>query len=176
MSRTTFTSDIRTFASRYGLNADLVEALVIVESGGNPWALNPEPRYRWLWNVRTQEPYTVSPELASRKGPPADFPSFVGDRDQEWWAQQCSWGLMQVMGALARELDVRVPYLTELCRPELNLAVGCEHLSGLMHWANKDEEKALAAYNAGKGNLAAGAQYAVKVLARKRELQLEGGL
>lgn len=176
MSRTTFTSDIRTFASRYGLEANLVEALIIIESGGNPWALNPEPRYRWLWNVMTREPYTASSSVAMLKTPPDDFPSFVGDRDQEWWAQQCSWGLMQVMGALARELDVRVPYLTELCRPELNMDVGCQHLSSLMHWAGRDEAKALAAYNAGKGNIAAGAQYATKVLARKQQLQREGGL
>jgi hypothetical protein len=40
-----------------GLSADLVEAIVRVESEGNPFAWNPEPRYRYLWNVWIKAPF-----------------------------------------------------------------------------------------------------------------------
>jgi hypothetical protein len=87
-----------------GLNVDFVTAIVLVESAGDPFAWNPEPRYRALWNVRTKAPFRAltDAEIASEV-PPVDFPYLLGGRDQEWWAQQASWGLMQIMGAVARE-------------------------------------------------------------------------
>jgi hypothetical protein len=146
----------------------LVRAIIQVESGGNPWAWNPEPRYRYLWNVKTKRPFrqlTVSESL--NENPPADFPIHGGDRDQEWWGQQASWGLMQVMGAVAREQGFSGIYLTELCDPVTNLTSGCAHLRGLLKWANNDIPQAVAGYNAGRGNWRseAGTNYAAKILA-----------
>lgn len=155
-------------ASDVGLAPNLVEAIVLQESGGNAWAWNPEPRYHYLWNVRTQQPFRALTfaEQAS-EAPPADFVSLAGDRDNEWWGQQASWGLLQVMGALGRELGFVGPYLTELCDPLTNLHFGCAQLAKLMTWAKGDVRQAAAAYNAGKGNYtsAAGQQYASYVLA-----------
>lgn len=143
---------IVTTARARHLSPNLVEAFVLKESSGDPWAWNPEPRYRYLWNVRTQAPFRkmTDAEQASEV-PPADFPMIAGDRDQEWWAQQASWGLMQLMGALARELGFGGRYLTQLCEPELNLRYGCMHIAALMTWAKGDIRRAAAAYNGGRG-------------------------
>lgn len=157
----------------HGYDSDLLAALVQVESSSDPHAYNPEPRYRYFWNVKTHAPFrkVTDAEIAS-KVPPADFPSLAGDRDQEWWAQQASWGLTQVMGALARERGFRDPYLTRLTDPELNLMIGGGHLAGLLVWARGDEAKALGAYNAGRGgwNSPAGQRYSAKVLKVRREM------
>jgi soluble lytic murein transglycosylase-like protein len=169
-NRTAWTSDIASAAARERIDPILVEAVVIIESGGNPYAWNPEPHYRYLVDVRTGQPFrelTVS-ERATEV-PPADFPTLAGDRDQEWWGQQASWGLMQIMGALAREIGFRGLYLPELTRPHLNLQLGCQHLANLLRWSNGDERRAVAAYNAGRGgwNGPAGQAYQQKVFAMR---------
>lgn len=148
-----FWSDIQASAKAFNLDPRIIGGLVQVESGGNPWAWNPEPRYRYFWDVKTDKPFRAitSAELTSQF-PPPDFHSVVGDPDNEWWAQQASWGLMQVMGAVARELGFTSPYLTELCDPTRNLVVGCKKLKHLMDWAHGESAKALAAYNGGEGN------------------------
>lgn len=146
---------VRVAALRFQLDPRLVEAQVIVESGGDPTAWNPEPAYRYFWNVRTQQPFRALREGESAdERAPDDFPSLAGDRDQEWWAQQASWGILQVMGAVARELGCRVPYLTALCYPEVGLEYGCRKLQIELDFAG-DVRTALAAYNGGRfGNRA----------------------
>lgn len=156
-------------AGDHGLSAQLVAALVSVESSGNPWAIRPEPRYRYLVDCRTSRPFReLSPDELSSKIAPVDFPFFAGSREQEWWLQQCSLGPMQVMGAVAREQGFRGPYLTALCDPEVGLPIGCRVLAGHVEWAKGDVARALAAFNAGRGNWSstAGQTYARKVLSR----------
>lgn len=49
----------------------------------------------------------------------------------EAWSRGYSWGLMQVMGQVAREngfTPVEHPFLAELCDPEQGIAVGCRVL------------------------------------------------
>ena len=167
---------IATYATQNGLDAKLVTALVMVESGGNTNAWNPEPQYRYFWNVRKNAPFRFLTVIESRSEiPPQDFPCLAGDPDQEWWGQQASWGLMQVMGALARELGYSDPYLPGLCSdPARNLSLGCLHLGRLLKWANGNVDKALAAYNGGKGgNMTPPYRnqfYADKVLRMKAQL------
>lgn len=154
--------DVERAAATHGLDADLVAALVEKESSGNPWAWNPEAKYRYYWNVRTKAAFraiTVT-ELAAEY-PPQDFPTLGGDADQEWWGQSASWGLMQIMGAVAREHGFADTYLTRLCDPIVNLDLGCRHLAGLLvymrkHYIglaggaeNRIRVSALAAYNGG---------------------------
>jgi soluble lytic murein transglycosylase-like protein len=155
---------------------DLVEALTVVESGGNPFAWNPEPRYRWLWNVKTRAPFrAVTPGELIAKMPPPDFPCLAGDPDQEWWAQQASWGLCQVMGAVARERGFRAHYLTALVDVTTNLSIGCAHLASLLVWAQGDVAQALAAWNGGKAQNDKppfrNAKYAEKVLHAMEQLR-----
>jgi hypothetical protein len=143
---------IERIAAQHALPASLVIAMSNVESGAIPWAWNPEPQYRCLWDVRRDAPFralTAADQASER--PPADFPCLMGDRDQEWWAQQASWGMLQVMGAVAREHGFRGGYLTELCNPEIGLEYGCLHLAALrkrfyLRWG---WDGVIAAYNAG---------------------------
>lgn len=158
--------EIEHIASLYGVEADLIEAVVWTESGGNPWAWNPEPPYRYLWDVRAGAPFRAltDAERASET-PPEDFPAIAGDRDQEWWAQQASWGLMQVMGGVARELNFRDPYLPALCDVPRNLAVGTRHMKNLLLWAKGDRWQAVGAFNAGRGGWKRAGVYVAKVQA-----------
>src|SRR5690348_13997974 len=100
------------------LDPALIIAIIWQESAGLQWAYRPEPRYRWFWDVKADKPFRqpTADEIESEVAP-ADFPSLSGNRNQEWWAQQASWGLMQIMGAAAREQNFKGLYLTELCDP-----------------------------------------------------------
>jgi hypothetical protein len=143
---------LQSTAARHGLSPLLVGAIMNVESGGNEYAWNPEPKYRWFWDVRDNKPFrTLTPVEADSKIPPRDFRALAGDPDQEWWAQQASWGLMQVMGAVARELGYTRKYLTQLTDPEDSLEYGCRkllQLKGRFHQGH-GWEGVVAAYNAG---------------------------
>ncbi len=118
--------------------ASLVLAVVDHESsGGDVWAWNPEPRYRWFWDVRQNKPFrhadgrpVTDSEVAS-KIPPKDFRASAAgvDPDAEWWGQQASWGLMQIMGAVARERGFAGRFLNQLHDPALNIAFGVKHLA-----------------------------------------------
>lgn len=153
MPLTAYRPQIETAAQLHGVEADIVEAMVIVESDGRAWAWNPEPTYRWIWDVREHRPFrSLTSAEASSKWPPPDFKTLGGDRDQEWWGQQASWGLLQVMGAVARERGFRGLYLPELCDPVTNLFLGTKHFAALLAWAKGDVWRAVAAYNGGTGN------------------------
>jgi hypothetical protein len=142
--------DIGVATGKYGLSDSVVRAMVQVESGGNQWAYNPEPHYRWLWDMRRNRPFrALLPGESDAEKPPLDFGCLAGDPDQEWWAQQASWGLMQTMGAVAREVGFTGPYLTELCDPRTSLEYGCKFLRRLLDRHGHNIDFALAAYNTG---------------------------
>lgn len=159
-------------AGAYALRSDVLLAQVNVESSGNPWAWNPEPHYRYLWNVHTRKPFRQLTQ-AERDGEaaPADFPCLAGDADQEWWAQQASWGLLQILGAVAREYGYSEPFLTRLCDPVIGLAFGAKYLKACLHYEGGDYRRALARYNGGAIPNAAAKAYAVKVLDRAETLR-----
>lgn len=158
---------IESVSAGHGLDANLVEAICLTESGGNPWATRPEPTYRYLVSAKTGQPFRfLSPNEAASKTPPADFQGMLPSGDvQEWWGQQSSWGLMQIMGAVARELGFRSPYFAELTDPVTGLHFGCKHFAAQLAWAKGHVSQALGAYNAGRGgwNSTAGQDYARKV-------------
>lgn len=146
-------AEIERVAHGHRLDPNVVEAMVWQESGGDEFAWNPEPRYRHFWDVTQQRPFrAVTASETAAKWPPVDFPAIGGDRDQEWWAQQASWGLLQIMGAVAREQGFRGRYLVELSQPSLNLDLGCRFFAGLLKWAKGDPWRAVGAYNGGRGN------------------------
>ena len=116
-----------------GLSHALVLAVIWQESSGYQWCWNPEPRYRWFWDVRKGKPFRkLSAQEIQSEVPPIDFPCLGGDRDQEWWAQQASWGLMQIMGAVGREYGVKEPFLLVLLEPEINIRIGARYLARLI--------------------------------------------
>lgn len=157
-------------ARLHGLDPALACAVIEQESGWDTWAVNPEPSYRWLWDFRRETPFrALRPEERHSEVPPADFyaPGWV-DRDAEWWCQQMSWGLMQVMGAVARERGLRVKFLTRLCDPAYGIEYGCRHLAHLLKVHDNELRKALLAYNGG-GNR----EYPTEVLARRMKYEPE---
>ena len=52
-----YAQEIRAAAGRHGLDARLVAAVVWQESSFVTYAWNPEPRYRYLWDVAKRRPF-----------------------------------------------------------------------------------------------------------------------
>src|SRR5260370_39591611 len=79
---------------------------------------------------------------------PTFFPRYVAPLNtnnkitaSEAWARGFSWGLMQVMGQVAREHGFAAsehPFLSELCDPEQGITVGCRVLSAKLALASND--------------------------------------
>jgi len=125
------TSLAKDIAKKHKLPPALVYAIIKVESGQDSAAVRFEPHYRYLWDVRRNRPFRRLTSAESRsETAPADFhaPSGVG-RHTEWQHQQTSWGLMQVMGAVARERGYTGRFLSSLMIPEVGLEYGCRHLA-----------------------------------------------
>lgn len=153
--RTPYRAEIEAAAKAHGLEPDLVEAVVMTESSGHTDA------FRW-------EPNFYAKYLAGKP---------------QWadWAPRrvaSSYGLMQVMYVVARELGFTgEPEL--LFVPRVGLDWGCRKLATLLAWSGGNVLQALAAYNGGKGGNATppyrNAHYAAKVLAaRSAIVTLEG--
>jgi len=145
MTATSLNSKIRKTARAEGLNPDLVMAICAVESGFDTYAVRYERSWKWLLN-------------------PVEWARRVQTSgDTERLLQSCSWGLMQVMGTVAREHGFAHDF-PRLCLPEAGLLYGCMHLKKFLKKYPLPE--ALGAYNAGPGNRNGkmGQAYAKKVL------------
>ena len=118
-------------SNKHLLNPNLVSAIVETESSFNTDAIRYEPKY----------PYLLAPDVYAVKN------KITVQTEAE--LQKFSWGLMQVMGAVAREHGYD-GYLHRLCRPELGLEYGCLHFAKYLRKYN-DIKKAISAYNGGPG-------------------------
>ena len=127
----------RDTASRHSLDAGLVCAMIEQESAWDPHAIRYEPGFRLRY-------------VAPLRLPPS-----------EEIARSISWGLMQVMGQLARERGFSGKFLSALCDPATGLDIGCTVLASKLSAANGDAAQAIALWNGG-----ANANYAPQVLAR----------
>lgn len=96
-------------AEKYGLDGDLVCAVVEQESDWRPHAIRFEPAFLSKY---------VSPLYTAGK---------IGAT--EAYARSFSWGLLQIMGQVAREEGFEGAFLSELCDPETGLDSGCKHLA-----------------------------------------------
>jgi soluble lytic murein transglycosylase-like protein len=131
----------KTVAQRFRLVPELVCAVCEQESGWNPWAVRYEPAFMSRY---------VAPLYAANK---------IGAT--EAWCRAMSFGLMQVMGQVARECGVTLQFLTGLCDPEAGLSIGCTVLAKKLEVAKGDVAEGLLKFNGGSN-----ANYAVQVLAR----------
>src|SRR3989475_12326576 len=95
-------------ATAQSLDPALVCAVVEQESAWNPWAIRYEPAFFTKY---------VAPLYTNNK---------IGA--SEAYARGFSWGLMQVMGQVARETGFDALFLSALCDPEQALAIGCKVL------------------------------------------------
>jgi hypothetical protein len=153
-------SKVSLAAQRFSLDPVLVAAIVMQESNGWPDAFRPEPGWKWFWDVKNNKPFRklYQSEIGALHAP-EDFHSLMGTADQEWLLQRSSFGLMQCMGAVARELGLRAPYLSALFDPFEGLQWGCMKLGQLM---SQFAGGAISAYNAGSPHV--GSDYEVSVL------------
>ncbi len=132
----------RRAAAAQSLDPALVCAVVEQESAWNPWAMRYEPLFfaKYVSSLYTNNKVNAS----------------------EAYARGFSWGLMQVMGQVARESGFDALFLSALCDPEQGLAIGCKVLRKKFDVMAGDTTRALFAWNGG-GNPA----YPAQVLARK---------
>lgn len=120
---------IKTHAIDNGLSPSLVAAICMRESGGDPFAARFEPKWRYFLEVsQNAKNCFISTET-------------------EQTLQAFSYGLMQVMGSVAREHGFTGP-LPRLYDPQTNLEYGCRHLKKFMSFYKNDRD-AIASYNAG---------------------------
>lgn len=163
---------VEALATPHGLDELTVLALVAQESSGRPGAWNPEPKYRWFVDCTTGEPFReVTDEEVASEVPPDDFPRPPGlDRDAEWWGQQASWGLMQVMGAVARERGFDRPDLPDLTQPVVGVTYGVRQLVWLRRRVDSTEDM-LATYNGGLGAAGGNRSYVDAVLDKRAMLE-----
>ena len=126
----------------------LLAALIQTESGGNEHAIRYEPAFfkRYVEGKSVQTFGACS-------------------LDTERMARATSWGPLQIMGAVARELGYQKPFLSQLCGPD-GLAMGVLYLQKLAAkfldshgWAG-----VVSAYNAGPGGIGSNPSYIAKVL------------
>ena len=124
-------------AQQHSLDPALVCAVVEQESSWETYALRYEPAFR----SRYVTPLGLSPT--------------------EEISRSISWGLMQVMGQVAREHGFSGKFLSALCEPAAGLAIGCVVLASKLSGANGDISRALSLWNGG-----ANPNYAGEVIAR----------
>ncbi len=129
----------RQAAARHGLSEALVCAVAEQESGWGAWAIRYEAGFfdRYV---------------------PKDLPA------SEARARAFSWGVMQVMGQVAREHGFTGKFLTELCDPETGFEIGCRVLKSKWTKAGGDTRHALLLWNGG-----ARPAYADEVTARMKK-------
>lgn len=145
-------------AETFRLDANLLTAMIQVESSGNNWKNRHEPAWRYLY-----EPRAFAEKL------------YIS-LDTETVNQSCSWGLLQIMGSVAREQGFTSD-LCMLCDPNTGIYFGAKYLRTLMD-KFADEEHVIAAYNAGPGvkktdgGMWQNFQYVDKVYSQLRKLRV----
>jgi soluble lytic murein transglycosylase-like protein len=117
--------EARAAAVRHRLDPALVCAVIEQESSWNSYAIRYEPTFR--------ERYVAVLELAPT----------------EEIARSTSWGLMQVMGQVAREHGFARQFLSGLCLPEIGVEIGCAVLANKLSAAEGDLNAGLLLWNGG---------------------------
>jgi soluble lytic murein transglycosylase-like protein len=133
----------RQIAREHALDPALVCAVIEQESAWNPWAVRYEPSFL----SRYVAPLYTTGKISAT----------------EAYTRAMSWGLMQVMGQVAREFGFKETSLTELCDPATGIEFGCRILAVRLTKAKGEVPAALQAWNGG-----ANENYAAEVLSRKR--------
>jgi hypothetical protein len=125
------TNLVDTIAKAQGVQPAWVKAIISQESGWNSYALRYEVNYRWL---HQPEIYAKHPLISI---------------STEIISQKMSWGLGQIMGALAREQG-HPGLMPELLKPEVNIQHICTRIKTLRNISTEVLD-IFAMYNGGPG-------------------------
>ena len=126
----------------------------MTESSGSKYAIRYEPAFLRRYVERTIEDPTLTT---------------CGHTITEKISRATSWGLMQVMGLVARENGFKGKFLSQLCNPKIGLDIGCTHFAKLLRRHNGDHVRGLLAYNGG-----ADEGYPTRVDTWRREISESG--
>lgn len=118
-------------AQEFRLDANLIRAIVKIESSFNTWANRFEPGCTYAVNI-------------------SDYAhKLLISYETEENNQHSSWGLMQILGCVSRELNF-TDHLTMLCSPEIGLFYGCKQLRRLSDRKDCPQEiDVISSYNQG---------------------------
>ncbi len=115
-------------AEKYNIPPAIVYGVCMQESSMSPYAARYEKHYRWLYKPKQVKPKTCSLET-------------------ERIFQKTSFGMMQMMGGVYRELGYE-GWLTEIIgKPELQMDYGCKFLGKKIKKFGL--ERGILAYNSG---------------------------
>ncbi len=117
-------------AEEHGHEVSLILAIIQKESLYDTFAFRYEPKFSYTYMVHSYANLNGISQMS------------------EQVAQCTSWGLMQVMGAVARELQFK-ENLTMLTLPEIGLHYGCLKLARLKDKYKGSVPDAISAYNQG---------------------------
>lgn len=142
--------ELKFYAKTSNIDLAVLVGIVLTESSGRWVAKRYEKGYRWLWDVERHCPFHVVGRV--QDFPPPEFKGILGvsTPEHEWTRQRTSYGPMQVMGAVARELGFTKD-LEELNGPP-GLLYGVKHLKNLRDrfMAKHTIEGVISAYNCGQ--------------------------
>lgn len=118
------------YGKKFGLDTALLCAVIEHESSWDQWAIRYEPAFFSKYILPLMDKGIVQSQTEAR-------------------ARATSWGLMQIMGQVAREQGFTGQFLSQLCDPDYGLDQGCRKLQRCMNLHVGDVEAALLAYNGG---------------------------
>lgn len=125
----TYDKQIIASAESFKINPFLILSIAKVESGHRANAVRYEKGYKWIKNpAKHAHRHNIT-------------------KDTEVVLQQMSWGILQIMGATARDLGYN-GFIPELLVPEVGVHWGVKYLARLLKKYDKMED-AIASYNAG---------------------------
>jgi soluble lytic murein transglycosylase-like protein len=102
---------IKKYSEKYGFNPEIVYGVCMRESTMNPKATRYESGYRWLYHVdQFAKENDITPGVEKRQ-------------------QMTSFGVMQVMGGVLRELGYKGRLSDILYDAEIQIDYGCRHLA-----------------------------------------------
>lgn len=127
-------------AQEQNIDHELVLAFIEVESSFYPFAHRFEPKWRYVLSDDQIERLALHNNISSQT---------------ERIDQMTSFGLMQVMGSVARELGYQ-GNLADLYYPNYGITYGCKKLKSLIEKYPDSQDDAISAYNAGTPTIVAG--------------------
>lgn len=152
-----YRKEIEHVADSLMLPPSLVAAVIQEESRFEPWAARVEPHYK-----RKAVVQDVARAWSKRYRNLPTYETELDDRSR-------SYGLMQVMGQLAREQGFSARYLSEMYLPRNTIMHGAMRLRVLLDRYRGDTLSAISAYNQGnnrkRGETFTNARYVYRVCA-----------